>query len=354
MTIVDAQRDWRILDRSEFICANNQIRLVTHVEHFMEKHTQGLGQVEEVKKGRISRWCSSWRNLSQLIWAFQVLWEADNKTVIIANGSSPVGDYICILNYYLYLRKKTILYWDSHIEPKTKLKKYFAKRCFLGCRLATVWSRKQIRNYSEQFNLPKDLFIFLPYKANHSQWAPRHVPTLSYIFAGGNGKRDYKTLVEAVRDTDVTVIISATNPVVRSAIGDLPNVIPLGASEPSFAKLMAGSRFVVMPLFSTGVKGGGEANFCNAMWHGKALIAVDDISAMDYIIEGETGYTVPTGDIDLLRKRILELWADKDKCRKMGEKGRELVVKYYTHDLYMRRLIRLAYLLGEEAFADCK
>lgn len=138
----------------------------------------------------------------------------------------------------------------------------------------------------------------------------------------------------------------------RKTIEDIPNVIPLAATEPSFAKLMAASRFVVIPMISTGLKGGGEANYCNAMWHGKALIAMDDISAEDYVIEGETGYIVPPGDVKQLRKRILELWGDKEKCREMGKKGREIANKYYTHDLVMRRVLRLAYLVGEEALAN--
>lgn len=351
MTISDAQKDWKILDHLDFKCRESGIRLISHVP-LRGNYAEGLPPVEEIKQGKISRLFSFWQLLSSMIAAFRMLWIANNKTVIIANGSALVGNFICLLNYYLFMRRRTILFWDSHLETKSRLKKYIFKRTFLGCRLATFWSRRQIQNYAQQFDLPEGMLIFIPYKANHSQWQPRKNMALDYVFAGGNGKRDYKTLVEAVRDTDVTVIISTTDPELRKTIEDIPNVIPLAATEPSFAKLMAASRFVVIPMISTGLKGGGEANFCNAMWHGKPIIAVDDISAEDYIVDGENGYIVPPGDVDLLRKRILELWIDNEKCRKMGEYGREIVKKYYTHELCMRRLLRLACVVGEDALVN--
>jgi glycosyltransferase involved in cell wall biosynthesis len=273
------------------------------------------------------------------------------RTVILANGSSLLGNFICLLNYYLFSGTRIVLFWDSHLEPRTKIKKYFAKRCFLGCSLATMWSAHQVQNYARFFNLPEKQFIFIPYKANHSKMVQRELPnlTLEYIFSGGNGKRDYKTLVEAVSETDVTVIISTTRPEVMNSIENIPNVIPLAATEPSYAKLMAASRFVVIPMASTGLKGGGEANFCNAMWHGKPIIAMDDVSASDYIVDGETGFIVPPGDTILLRQRILELWQDKEKCHSMGVNGRKRVEQYFTHNLCINRLIRLAYLVGEDA-----
>ncbi len=57
---------------------------------------------------------------------------------------------------------------------------------------------------------------------------------------------------------------------------------------------------MVVPIVCTDLRGGGETNFCNAMWHGKPVIAADSISAKDYIVEGETGYIVPAGDWEAL------------------------------------------------------
>ena len=128
----------------------------------------------------------------------------------------------------------------------------------------------------------------------------------------------------------------------------MPNVIVLGAPEPGFAQLQAASQFVVIPMTYTGLKGGGEANFCNGMWHGKPVIAADSMAASDYIIDGLTGYVVPSGDSITLRKRILELWNDREKVGAMGNAARSHAERHFTHAQFIRRLLTLAMILGEE------
>ena len=134
----------------------------------------------------------------------------------------------------------------------------------------------------------------------------------------------------------------------RSAIEKLPNVVALAAWEPAFAQLQAGARFTVVPMIDTGLKGGGEANMCNGMWHGKPVIAVDRMAAEEYIVEGETGYIVPPGDVAQLRRRILELWNDPDKCRDMGRKAKAHADAQFTHEAFIRRLLRLATLCAND------
>lgn len=350
MTILEAQKDWKILDGVECVVPEG-VKLISH-EFYDHKYTDGLLPIEEIKQGLLSKVFSFSKTISSCLWALRLLIAANNRTVILANGSTIIGDFTCILNYLCFFNSKTILYWDSHLEPENILKNLFAKLCFKGCYLSTMWSQKQVTTYSNKYKLPENKFIFIPYKANHSKYKQRVLPTLDYIFAGGNGKRDYESLVEAVRDTNISVIISATKPEVLDAIEEIPNVIKLSATEPSFSKLMASSRFVVIPLISTGLKGGGEANFCNAMWHKKAVIAVDDMSAVDYILDGKTGYIVPPADVALLRNRILDLWNNREKAETMGENGHNIVQQYYTQIQGIRRLVKLACLVGQEAYID--
>jgi hypothetical protein len=51
--------------------------------------------------------------------------------------------------------------------------------------------------------------------------------------------------------------------------------------------------------------------------------------------------------VEGLRKRIIELWNAPEKCREMGNKGRERVEQYFTHDKVIQRELRLALVLGE-------
>ncbi len=98
-----------------------------------------------------------------------------------------------------------------------------------GISLCVMWSKDQVGTHARFLGLPEERFVFVPFKANHSKSPHYDLPTCDFIFSGGNSKRDYKCLVEAVRGTGIPVIISATDPGVRRQIENLPNVIVLGA-----------------------------------------------------------------------------------------------------------------------------
>ncbi len=354
------RNDYRVLDADDFAVPSD-VRLVSH-----ERMTRVDDlAVEYIAPGRLAnlfRWCSP---LFNLLYAVRLFFAADPKTVILVNGGAG---YFWLLLGYLnrlpFVRHRTLLLWDVFVEYKlgkekrlkffplikikTSWKESIARGALLGYDLAVQWSKKQVGTHAKYFRLPEEKFIFLPFKANHSKNPPFDIPIGNFIFSGGNGKRDYKCLIDAVRGTNIPVIISATDPQVRKTIDPLPHVIVLGAPEPAFGQLQAASRFVVVPMICSGLKGGGEANFCNGMWHRKPVIGVCSIAAEDYILDGETGYVVPSGDSKLLRERILELWNDPKKCEAMGEKGHEHVVRYFTHEKFIRRLLRLALLLGKE------
>lgn len=120
MSISDAQKDWKNLDRADFKCKEIGLKLISHVP-LRGTFSDGLPPVEEIRQGKISQSFSFLRRVSQMIWAFRVLWVANKKTVIIANGSGPVDNYICLLNYFLFVRRRIILFWDNHLETKRRL-----------------------------------------------------------------------------------------------------------------------------------------------------------------------------------------------------------------------------------------
>ena len=125
-----------------------------------------------------------------------------------------------------------------------------------------------------------------------------------------------------------------------------PNVIVLSAKEPAFARLMAASAFVVVSTQAGLATGTAEATVCNAMWHGKPVIAANDVSLSDHIDEGVTGYVLPPGDVEALRSRIVALWSDRERVREMGRRAHEHVATRLTHEHFVWRLNRLARLIA--------
>lgn len=343
--VADVQHDWRVLDQTDFSLSRG-IRLISH-ESFISCPEI---DVEHVRPGPLARFFSFSNHLFQFAYALQLLLNAGRNTVLILNGAGKLWIFAGLLNRLPLIGGRCILCWDIFVEVESRWKKILMKAAMAGFPLSVLWSRDQIAPHARFLGMPEARFIFLPFKANHSQHRRYDLPIDNFIFSGGNGKRDYPCLIEAVRDTGIPVIISATAPEVLNSIELLPNTIVLGAPEPAFGQLQAAARFVVIPMTFTGLKGGGEANFCNAMWHGRPIIAADSISASEYIVDGETGFVVPSGDSQSLRKRILELWHDPEKAARMGEAARRHVEENFTHEKFIRRLLRLALVLGREKF----
>lgn len=356
-TLDAARSHWGILDDPGFP-EQSGVRLISH-EAFTSAPEIA---VRHVQPGRLAALCRKVTPLHWFFYAWRLLAAAGPDTVVIINGGNTLLWCWCGILKALVFRKSRLLCWDLFVEfilgtekkvpflpflkITTRHKETLARFILNQYELNVLWSAKQVPSHARHFRLPQEKFIFLPFKANHSKYPGYQIEMGNFIFAGGNGKRDYHCLIDAVRDTGIPVIISATDPGVRAGLERLPNVIVIGAPEPAFGQLQAASRFVVIPMINSGLKGGGEANFCNAMWHKKPIIAADSMAADDYVVPGITGYVVPSGDSGALREKILTLWHDPERCRAMGGAGHRHVQRYFTHELFIRRLLRLALLCG--------
>jgi len=341
-TLEEVQRDWRRLDADDFSTPGGA-RLVSHEDFSKEP---GGEEVEYIRPGPLASLFRFAPILFNLLYAWRLLRHTKRNAVLILNGGGLLWLFVGLLNRFGMLRARKIMLWDPFVEVRDGWRRAVVRAAMSSFRLTVVWSRKQVDSHAEWLGLPRERFVFIPWKANHSKGPCYRLPIENYVFSGGNGKRDYQTLADAVRDTGIPVIISSTDSAVRSQIERLPNIIPVAAGEPAFAQLQAGARFTVVPMVDTGLKGGGEANMCNGMWHAKPVIAADRMAADDYIVEGETGYIVSPGDATSLRRRILELWNNPEKCGAMGQKAKEHVEANFTHEALIRRLLRLAKLCG--------
>jgi phosphatidylinositol alpha-1,6-mannosyltransferase len=71
---------------------------------------------------------------------------------------------------------------------------------------------------------------------------------------------------------------------------------------------------------------------------GLPVIAGDSGGAPDAVLNGETGYVVPGGNVAALTDRLSQLLSDPGAARAMGQKGRAWVEREWQWDLVARRL----------------
>lgn len=99
-------------------------------------------------------------------------------------------------------------------------------------------------------------------------------------------------------------------------------------TQAEVAELLEVSDLLVLPSFAEGV----PVVLMEAMASRIPVIASRVAGVQELVRDGETGYTVPPGDVATLSDRISHLLADPDLCRRMGEAGRAVVEAEFNLD----------------------
>ena len=73
----------------------------------------------------------------------------------------------------------------------------------------------------------------------------------------------------------------------------------------------------------------------------RPVVATDVGGAREAIVEGETGYLVPSGDHATMADRIISLLREPEKARAMGEQGRRIVAQGFSRDAQLERTTEL-------------
>jgi len=73
---------------------------------------------------------------------------------------------------------------------------------------------------------------------------------------------------------------------------------------------------------------------------GLPVVATEVGGAREAIVEGETGFLVPSGDNLAMAERIIQL-LKSDKLRAMGERGRAIVETKFSAENHLRNTLEL-------------
>lgn len=203
-----------------------------------------------------------------------------------------------------------------------------------------VWSRREIDAYAREFRLPRDKFDFLHYHTTLDNY-DLTIRDEGYLFSGGNFSRDYKTLIEAVRDLPINLLIACTRPELFNGINIPDNVTIQGFSHEEYLSKMARCTINIVALAAGLLHSGGQQTFLNSMFLGKPTIVTDPEGASDYIEHGRDGLLVEPGNVSKLRKAILCFLDNPSQARTMGRLAHEKVKRLSTED-HFRKIVTLA------------
>lgn len=271
--------------------------------------------------------------------------------VAVVDGG-PTGQWFSWLQSLLpFGRIPTVMVdclWYRHDNPLTQgLKRLHKRLSAASVDRFLVWARHEVRDYSREFGIPEAKFAYVPFHITLEGYElePRDD---GFVFSGGNGDRDYKVLVEAVRGLDIPVFIATTDRSLLAGV-DIPgNVTVRGVSPEEFRRLMASCRAAVVAMRGGPLHSGGQQTFLNSMYLGKPTVVVGRRVADGYVEEGVNGFAVEYGDSAALREVLLRLWREPGLREAVGAEAKRYASSMTTES-FMKVILEHARQVAGQA-----
>ena len=84
---------------------------------------------------------------------------------------------------------------------------------------------------------------------------------------------------------------------------------------------------------------------------GTAVVASRSGGLNEIVQNGQTGFLVPPGEINLLAEALIRILKDRDLAEQMGKSGRELALKHFTGEICVGKFITLYQNLCSSEFS---
>lgn len=206
-----------------------------------------------------------------------------------------------------------------------------------------TWTSVQRQYVIEHLGIPAERVFLVRHYVDQLFYSPR-TGANDLICGVGAEMRDYPTLIEAMRSTDLTCHIAADHvrvpgslrlvrdrriPVDQFAVPADAKVTFGRRTTTELRDLYARSRFVVVPLVASD-SDNGVTVILEAMAMGRAVVCSRTRGQVDVVKDGETGLYIPVGDPQALRAAVTSLWNDPDRAREMGQRARAYVEQFHT------------------------
>lgn len=212
-----------------------------------------------------------------------------------------------------------------------------------------VYASRQKELIQQRLKVGAERVFWTPFMVDARFFTPRPPAQKDrrMIATAGLEFRDYATLMEAVKDVDVDVVIAAASPWSKRPDRTANTTIPANVHVQRFSQfelrqVYADSQFVVMPLEDVDFQAGVTA-ILEAMAMERPVICSRTRGQTDILVDGETGIYVAPGDPHALRAAIERLLGDPNAVERMGRASRAEVERRLSQERYVGRLAAVVY-----------
>jgi glycosyltransferase involved in cell wall biosynthesis len=177
---------------------------------------------------------------------------------------------------------------------------------------------KETGGYETHYGIARRKFRYIPFKINrYEKVLATATRDGGYIFCGGNTRRDFKTLIEAVRQLPYPVKIVTMQESVISGHGstldehDLPANVAIVRHDggDSFLDYIANARLAALPIRRENISASGIGVYLASMALGKCVV-ISEGPAVNGVVPDGAAVIVPAEDPDALRRAIERAWTD--------------------------------------------
>ena len=186
------------------------------------------------------------------------------------------------------------------------------------------------------------LFNILPHRLRTVPFLSEKEPFVGpcpegYVFSAGRMERDFVTLLEAVKHTDLPTVIVADE-TQREVLLPLatPNVqLLFNISKARYLSLLKQARMVIVSL-KAGPVSRGQVVLLEAMRYGKPVVYTRTTGAEEYITHGSTGWLVAPASPEQLQELLLTYFPDLSTLKAIGRGAYEEQRRRFSPEVFYK------------------
>ncbi|AKJ63905.1 glycosyltransferase family 4 protein [Kiritimatiella glycovorans] len=233
-------------------------------------------------------------------------------------------------------------------------KKWFARlfRIFSRIDAMICYTSRQAKFAAQVLRVPEKKIHRIGFQVDQDFYSPDGADEGVGVLSVGRELRDYETLIEALRDTDIPLTIVGSSPWSkrrdRLRNRRMPDNVSLkrGISFGELRELYRNCALAAIPLQPV-ESPAGVTTLLEAQAVGKPVVVSASPGILDSLRAGRSAVIVPCGDAEAMRREILAILENRERALRIGAEGRSDVLARCTLDHFVDRIGKIFDEAGE-------
>jgi len=207
--------------------------------------------------------------------------------------------------------------------------------------IITVNSEHYIGEYSKRFRVQDNKFFVLTDPGQPRSQLQTLITENSFVFTGGEAKRDWETLFKSCRMLPVIKFVCIARKKYFNMFLEIPQNVELlfDTDSETFYDYMRNSSIVVIPLKS--LSPAGLIVLLDAAIMNKPVIITKTPSTENYIIDGQSGFLTNPENEEELTTKIQQLWDSTELQNRFAINLKNSVMANHTPQIYSTSLLSI-------------